>query len=99
MNAKQDRVASVSKQRINTRLRVRKHRALAEKSKRDPERYYQVPLPASVVNEIVTSLQVQKQQDISVSDREWQRTVGDVIAEVIKLTVKDKRNALRPIRK
>lgn len=80
------KVEIVSTKRFNTRLRVRKHRDLAERD----ECYYQVRLPASVVIKLVAEMQVPKQQDILVGDRAWQRMVGDMIAEVIKLTVKRK---------
>jgi hypothetical protein len=75
------------RKRLQGRDRMRQLRERAKKHRRDPLRYFHVPLPESVIHQIVAELRVSAVSDVPVDDRTWHRLVGLVIARVVRLAV------------
>jgi hypothetical protein len=73
------------------RLRSRRGRLRARKNKRDPESFYSVPLPLSVINELCAELRIDQSDGGTFNDQEWRSMLGLVIADVIKSAVGDKK--------
>lgn len=79
--------ARTVRRRLQGRDRMRRLRERAKAHRRDPLSYFQVPLPASVIHELVAELTVKADADAPVDDRTWNRLVGLVIAKVVKSVV------------
>jgi hypothetical protein len=73
-----------ARKRLNDRERMRKLRERARLHQRDPISYFLVPLPQSVVDQLVAELKIKWSDDAPISDREWRKMVGLVIAEAVK---------------
>lgn len=59
----------------------------AKKKPRDQVWYYPTPLPDSEANKLAAELKIRRADDKPVSNREWCRLIGLVIAQIVKSTI------------
>ena len=76
--------------RLQARDRMRQLRERAKEHRRDPLSYFQVPLPESVVHQLVAELKVEEPDDVPVDDQTWRRMIGLAIATIVELAIRRK---------
>jgi hypothetical protein len=76
--------------RLQVRDRMRQLRERAKKHRRDPLSYFDVPLPESVIHQLVAELKIKRADDVPVDDQTWRRMIGLAIATIVELAVRRK---------
>ena len=88
--ASQRHNSRMDRRRLKARDRMRQLRERAKQHRRDPVSYFLVPLPESVIHQLVADLGVKAGANAPIDDATWRRLVGLLVAKVVKLAVSKK---------
>jgi hypothetical protein len=92
VRVRNERKAKLTRKRMRElRARVKDVNITGRRGRCDQVRFYQVPLLDSTVDRLAVDLKVERADDRPITELEWRKLVGLVVAQAIKLTIDRKR--------